>query len=215
MMLCLMPLLPDILKGVECSVPSDIKSSVERVEDFANLRTQIFVLQKSFNDQAKLEENKAQNRNDESIKNEMNRLIQQQIALRKGKAPSLVSHPLLQLFVKQLDQQQASSRVLCFREMEKSLAQLSERTIGPFRAKIDQLSSQYAELSQSKGKGSELERVKNQLQQSKEQYNTTVVSTEHLWRELSHLFAALNHSINVLIISIILKLQYKLTYFIL
>ena len=176
------------------------------------MRTQTFVLQKSFNDQAKLEENKAQNRNDESIKNEMNRLIQQQIALRKGKAPSLVSHPLLQLFVKQLDQQQASSRVLCFREMEKSLAQLSERTIGPLRAKIDQLSSQYAELSQSKGKGSELERVKNQLQQSKEQYNTTVVSTEHLWRELSHLFAALNHSINVLIILIIWKLQYEFTY---
>ena len=51
----------------------------------------------------------------------------------------------------------------------------------PFRTEIGKLSSQFAELSQSKSRKNELElMVKRQLQQAKERYNSTVVSTEHL-----------------------------------
>ena len=106
-------------------------------------------------------------------------------------APSLASHPLLDLFLKRLDpRERPSNRILGFRELEKSLAQQSELVIGPLRAEIDKLSSQYAFLSQSKDKEFELDLLKSNLQRVKNVYNTTVVSTEHLWRELSHLYAA-------------------------
>ena len=184
-------LLPIELKGIECSVSFDIKSSVEKVKNFSKLRTETFALQKSFNDQAKYEETQAQNRNDESIKNKTTLQIQEQVALRKQKASIVEAHPLLDLFLKQLKLQDVSIRVLGFRELEKSLAIQSEKAIGPLRLDIDRLSSQFAELSQStKGQNDKLDRVKNDLQAVKEVYNTTVVSTEHLWRELSHLYAA-------------------------
>ena len=184
-------LLPIELKGIECSVSFDIKSSVEKVKNFSKLRTETFALQKSFNDQAKYEETQAQNKNDESIKNKTTLQIQEQVALRKQKASIVEAHPLLDLFLKQLKLQDVSIRVLGFRELEKSLAIQSEEAIGPLRLDIDRLSSQFAELSQStKGQNDKLDRVKNDLQAVKEVYNTTVVSTEHLWRELSHLYAA-------------------------
>ena len=72
-------------------------------------------------------------------------LIQQQITLRRQKASALVKHPLLDLFVRRLDLQDQTSRVLGFRELEKSLAQQSELSIGPLRAEIEKLSNRYAE----------------------------------------------------------------------
>jgi hypothetical protein len=184
--------LPIDLKGVECSVSFDIKSSVGKVKDFSTLRTEAFFLQKSFNDQAKVEEEQAQNKNDESIKNETERLIQILKNLRKQNASKVEKHHLLELFLKQLSLKDVSIRVLGFRELEKSLAFYSEKAIGPLRAKIDSLSSQYAELSQSSksSQNDKLDRLKKDLQKAKDVYNTTVVNTEHLWRELSHLYAA-------------------------
>lgn len=184
--------LPIELKGVECSVSFDIKSSVGKVKDFSTLRTEAFLLQKSFNDQAKVEEEQAQNKNDESIKNETERLIQIQKNLRKQNASKVEKHHLLELFLKQLSLKDISIRVLGFRELEKSLAFYSEKAIGPLRTTIDNLSSQYAELSQSSksSQNDKLDRLKKDLQKAKDVYNTTVVSTEHLWRELSHLYAA-------------------------
>ena len=85
-------LLPIELERVECPVSFDLRLS-EKVFDISTLRTQAFVLQKSFNDQAKYEEKKAQYRNDELVKNQMIGLIQQQFTLRRQKASALVKHP--------------------------------------------------------------------------------------------------------------------------
>lgn len=184
-------LLPGKYEAIDCLLPFNIKASIKQVTgDFSSLRAVEFKLQKSFYDQAKHEEEQAQHRNNESVKIETDRLIQQQVALRKELALKVEKHPLLDLFVKQLQLQDGSSRVLSFRELEKSLSHLSEATMGPLRTEIGELSSHFAELSQSKSREKELEPVRRQLQQAKERYNSTVVSTEHLWRELSHYYTA-------------------------
>jgi hypothetical protein len=161
-------------------------------ERFLNFTNGGIFITKSFNDQAKVEEEQAQNKNDESIKNETEDQIQLQKNLRYQNASKVEKHHLLDLFLKQLRLDDVSIRVLGFRELEKSLAFHSEKAIGPLRAKIDSLSSQYAELSQSNksSQNDRLDRLKKELQEAKDVYNTTVVSTEHLWRELSHLYAA-------------------------
>ena len=165
-----MSLLPSKYEEIDCSFPFDIKSSIEQVTgDFSSLRSVEFKLQKSFDNQAKHEEEQAQHRNNESVKVETNRLIEQQVALRKELASKVGKHPLLDLFVKQLQLEDGSSRVLGFRELEKSLSHLSEATMAPLRTEIGKLSSQFAELSQSKSRKNELElMVKRQLQQAKE-----------------------------------------------
>jgi len=179
------------LKEVECRVPFDIKALIGKVKNFSKLRSESFVLQKSFKNQAKYEEEKAQNRNDESIRDQMNYLIRQQVELRKEKTQTVEKHPLLELILNLLHLEDVSLRVLGFREFEKSLAQQSENALGPIRVKIDKYSIQYAELSQSKSRHNDgLDKVSKQLQCVKAIYNTTVVSTEHVWRELSHLYAA-------------------------
>ena len=188
-------LLPNELKAIECSVSFDIKSSVGKVNNFSKLRIESFLLQTNFNEQAKYEENKAQNKNDELIKNELNRQIEEQKTRRKEMASTVEKHPLLELLVQLISMQDVSMRVLGFRELEKSLAQKSETAIGPLRKDIDILSREYAELSQQSsnnrgGSSIQLDSLLKQLYEVKETYNSTVVSTEHIWRELSHLYAA-------------------------
>ena len=187
----LQTLLPGELKGIECSVSLNIKSSIENLQKFSSLRSKALVLQKSFNEQAKHEEEQAQNRNDELVRNNMNRLIWQQVALRKERASSVENHPLLSLFLNQLCLEDVNLRVLCFRELEKCLINQSEKAVEQLKPQIKNLSIQFAELSQPKtGQNDRLEEVRKKLLQVKQQYNTTVVSPEHLWRELSHLYAA-------------------------
>ena len=184
-------LLPGELKGIECSVSLNIKSSIENLQKFSSLRSKALVLQKSFNEQAKHEEEQAQNRNDELVRNNMNRLIWQQVALRKERASSVENHPLLSLFLNQLCLEDVNLRVLGFRELEKCLINQSEKAVEQLKPQIKNLSIQFAELSQPKtGQNDRLEEVRKKLLQVKQQYNTTVVSPEHLWRELSHLYAA-------------------------
>ena len=183
-------LLPGGFKGIECSVSANIKSSIECLQNFSTLRTNVLVLQKSFNEQAKLEEEQAQNRNDEKFQHNTNQLIWKQVALRKERASSVENNHLLGLFLHQLSIKDVNLRVLGFRELEKCLANQSEKALGPLRCEIDKLSIQYAELSQPKsGKNDRLQLISRQLLEAKQQYNTTVVSPEHLWRELSHLYA--------------------------
>ena len=106
-------------------------------------------------------------------------------------APEVEKHPLLVLFLNLLRVKDVSLRILGFRELEKCLANNSEIALGPLRSVIDRLSVQYAELCQSKsGQNERLEQVSKLLQQSREEHNTAVVSPEHLWRELSHLYVA-------------------------
>ena len=187
----MVPLFSKNLKEIECSIPYDIQSSIKKVKDFSTLRTDAFILQKSFNDQAKYEEEKTKNRNNESIINETKLKIKKQVALRKEKAPTVEQHPLLDSFVKLLSLEDASLRVLGVREMEKLLNTQSEKAVRPWRLEIDRLSSHFAELSQSKmGQNDQLEVIKNNIQIAKDKYNSTIVGIEHLWRELSQLFAA-------------------------
>ena len=110
-------------------------------------------------------------------------------------ASTVEKHPLLNLFLQLISMQDVSKRLLGFREFEKSLAQKSEKAIGPLRKEIDDLSSKHAELTQqssnNRGESSiQLDTLRKKLSEDKETYNSTVVSTEHIWRELSHLYAA-------------------------
>ena len=184
-------LLPKTLKEIDCSMPFDIQLSIQNVQNFSTLRTETLMLQKSFNVQAKHEEEKTKNRNNESIINETDLKINEQVALRKLKASFVEKNPLLETFIKLIAFDEASIRILSIREMEKFLAMRSETIVRPLRMKIDILSSQYAELSQSKsGQKEKLDEVKQELQETKDQYNSIVVGIEHLWRELGQLYAA-------------------------
>jgi len=184
-------LLPGESKGIECSVPFKFKPSIENLRNFSSLRDNALLLQKSFNKQAEFEEEKAHNRNDESTKVSMNHLISKEVALRKEKAATVEKHPLLQLFLDLLRLEDVSLRVLGFREFEMSLAYQSEIALSPLRSEVDKYAIQYGELSQSKNvESSELEEASMMLQKVKKRYNNSVVSTEHVWRELSHLYVA-------------------------
>ena len=161
------PLLPGVLKEVECSVPYEfVSGKADRGE---------LELQKSFNDQAKIEEEQSQNRNNESVRIETSKLIQKQVELRKELVKSMEKHPLLDLFLKLLLLEDANIRVLGFRELEKSLALQSELALGPLRTEMEKLPKS---------------RQNKEFQEANERYHTTAISTEHLWRELSHFYAA-------------------------
>ena len=184
--------LPGTLREIDCSVPiAEMKSKISETVD-SSFRSKFFLLQKSFNDQGPEEERQAQNRDNESVRQETEIAIQKEIKQRKSLAPEVEKHFLLQFFINLLDLEKTSSdRVLSFRQLEKVLADQSVKYTSPLRHEVERFSSQLTAISQSHGSSqSHINDVKNQLQEAKNRYNMAVVSTEHFWRELSHLYTA-------------------------
>ena len=113
--------------------------------------------------------------------------------IRRKQAPEVQKHPLLQLLLNLLDGKSSCSRVLSIRLLDKELVQRSEKELGPELIQIRELYLKFVNQSTKARKGNDdekrkLDDVRKILNEARTEFNEKVLSIEHLWRELSHLF---------------------------
>ena len=178
--------------NVKCSVRF-VEQAVRQVTEFATVREKAFVLQKNLSQQAQLEEKKAQFRNDEEKIIMLDRKIKELMALRQKMVPGVLNHPLILLLKKILEKPDPNIRVLGTFQLEKTLAKQCDALLPSLRMSIEQLSAQLAESLLKTSNETGNQDIQKELHEAKKKYNETVVSTEHIWREMSHIYAS-NHS---------------------
>lgn len=186
--------IPEFMRAVEYSTPFNIDSIVHCKMSLADIRSKQFVLQKNYREQAIHEELKWNYRLDDERKKVENEEINKYITERKKKVEQYKTNPpsLVALLRKLLDIDDPCARVLAIRQLERAIAFRSEKELGDLRKWINLLYLKYAELSTKSraNNNPELEDTKKKLQSARVQYNESVLSIEHLWRELSHMYAA-------------------------
>ena len=177
------------LQGMECSV-SFVDKVVLEVTDFGVLREKSFLLQKNFSEQAQFEEKKAQFRNDEEQIIKMDREIRKLKQFRQNSAHVVDNHKMIVLLKEILNNPDSNVRILGTLQLEKALFKRCDALLPALRRIIEQLSAELAENLQKNNDDSRARQVQKKLQDTKRKYNETIVSIEHVWREMSHIFAA-------------------------
>ena len=159
----------------------------------AEIRAHQLVLQKNYRQQAKHEELKWFYRLDDVRQGEQNVEISKLVEKRKKEAKNGRGNPLLVLLQNITSTDDPCARVLAVRQLEMTIALQSEQELGAQRERMNFLYKRYAELSTQLTAGNnnpELVDCKGELQNARIKYNESVLSIEHLWRELSHLYTA-------------------------
>ena len=113
--------------------------------------------------------------------------------LSRMQALKVQEHLLLRLLLKLLAGGSSCSRVLSIRLLDKELVQRSEKELGPELIQIRELYLKFVNQATKARKGNDdekrkLDDVRKNLNEARTEFNEKVLSIEHLWRELSHLF---------------------------
>ena len=171
----------------------DVNLALSVIPKLGDVKKNEFVLQKNFREQAKHEESKCKYKLDEKKVHEENSMINRCREIRRKQAPEVQKHPLLQLLLNLLDGKSSCSRVLSIRLLDKELVQRSEKELGPELIQIRELYLKFVNQSTKARKGNDdekrkLDDVRKILNEARTEFNEKVLSIEHLWRELSHLF---------------------------
>jgi hypothetical protein len=185
------PILKDNgFSALECVSPLEIQSSIAKsVQNLGQMKTKEFVLQKNFRQQAKHEEAKMEHhttkeklREDAKIKNCIDK--------RRADTYHVQNNSLLQIFLGLLTNKDSCSRVLSLRVLEKELAERGERELVPLSNKVSNLNRSAEELARENNENA-LESLKRELYSAKIDLIESILNIEHLWRELSHLYTAM------------------------
>ncbi len=183
------PILKDNgFSALECVSPSEIQSSIA-VQNLGQIKMKEFVLQKNFRQQVKHEEARMEHhttkeklREDAKIKNCIDK--------RRADTYYVQNNSLLQIFLGLLTNKDSCSRVLSLRVLEKELAERGERELVPLSNKVSNLNRSAEELARENNENA-LESLKRELYSAKIDLIESILNIEHLWREMSHLYTAM------------------------
>jgi hypothetical protein len=192
-------LLDDGFSALECVAPTEIERKIaESAVNFGEIKKNDFLLQKNYQQQAKHEQAKLEQRLNEEKLQEEDAKIKKCKELRRADARDVQKHPLLQLFLNLLADQDSSSRVLSVCVLEKVLVERGKVELEPLLLKVNNLYSSYVEKQSNSLKFSndeirkeELKSAQDELHLAKSELIDSVLNIEHLWRELSHLYTAM------------------------
>ena len=171
----------------------------EKVPCMRIVRETQFLLQKNFREQAKHEEIKCQQRLDKDKIQKEDAAIRICIRKRKDDTKKVKDHPLLQLFLKLLANEDPCIRSLSVRSLEKTLAVRCTQELGQQLEHIHKLysylyfdpsvSSAQDHMNNSDRQKEKLrDESRKNLNESRTILNESVLNIEHLWRELGHLY---------------------------
>jgi hypothetical protein len=171
--------LPSLLRDVQFSI-TEVESVVDRVDNLSNLRSNVFVLQKSFCTQGRYEVEKERYRNERIKQEEIQKLMNGHINYRKDQASNVEKQPLIVLLSNILECSSHSSRILGYLKLELVVARRSDSSLQVLILEVNQLNAAFAELSQSSNQNDQtVMDAHMRLVRAKLKYNTAVVSPEH------------------------------------
>lgn len=189
--------LPQTIRSVvDCLIPWDFENLIIKYKSkLADIRANEFILQMIYRKQSVHEENKWEYKLDEERKKIENEKINWYINQRKKEVGIVRNHPFLKVFQQILNQEDPCIRVLAIRQLERAISSRSDNELDEQRKEINRLYERSGELSNQTNANNassnrELDEIKKKLQKARNEFNESVLSMEHLWRELSHLYAA-------------------------
>jgi hypothetical protein len=157
--------------------------SVVKKQEYTRLRAEIFQLQKLFVEEAvyrkKINENQSDLVKIQHARQKVNELVRD----RQIKASQSAGHELIVCFLHILRQEDDRVRALGMHQITRQLEIYSGRALTNLAQKLEYATNQYKKNQQSK----DLER---KFFEAKEAYASSVTRVEHLWREVSHIYAA-------------------------
>lgn len=189
----------DGFSALECVAPTEIERKIaESAANLGEIKKNNFLLQKNYKQQAKHEQAKLEQRLNEEKFQEEEAEIKKCKELCRADARDVQKHPILQLFLHLLADEDSSSRVLSIRVLEKVLAERGKVELEPLLLKVKDMYSSYVEKQSNSPKFSndeirkgELNSAQDELDSAKSELIESVLNIEHLWRELSHLYTAM------------------------
>ena len=174
------------------SAPWDIEAVVNNnCKSLADVRNKQLVLQKNYRQQAIHEQLKRDHQLDDDRREFEISKINECAAEREKEVEKLKQNPLVLLALLQnlLNITDPCSRVLAIRKLERIITLRSEKELEPQLTYIGRLHSTFADL-RTKNDFKMMAETNEQLKNARVKYNESVLSIEHLWRELSHMYTA-------------------------
>ncbi|RUP50410.1 hypothetical protein BC936DRAFT_139201, partial [Jimgerdemannia flammicorona] len=173
----------------------ELQSVVKR-QPFEKLRLEDFKMQLSYVKEAAAVNNlhSIKNRNNPGEETRIGKEIDAERRRRYEQAYDVSTHEFVRLFIGVLRQPNPVSRVLGIRQLEELLV-LECATALRQRKEAEQAAWTACEEERRRSgnyssRGYNLTRLMDHWRRAKQSYNLTVVSLEHLWREVSHLYVA-------------------------
>lgn len=156
---------------------------VIKEQDYTQLRTGKFQLQKLFVEEAAYHKKKNENQSDLAQIQHAQQKINELTLQRRNKASQSASNEFIKYFLDILQQKDPQLRAIGMYRMAQQLEFYCERALASVVRKLEEATNQYKKNQTDEG-------VERSFFEAKKAYSDSITRVEHLWRELSHLYAA-------------------------